>query len=45
MGEVLALGLTHFRRLCLEYANAAGILGWTLVDRAIPAVAKDGRAC
>ncbi|WP_119418292.1 extradiol ring-cleavage dioxygenase [Desertibaculum subflavum] len=41
MAEILALGLTHYPPLCLDDANMAGILGWTLDDPAIPAAAKD----
>lgn len=41
MAEILGLGITHYPPLCLQDAEMAGILRWTLEDPAIPASAKD----
>lgn len=41
MAEILPLGLTHYPPLCLDDADMAGILSWTLEDPAIPVAAKD----
>src|ERR1700744_4568179 len=44
MGEVLAMGLTHYPALVHPDEHMAGILRWTLQDEAIPAAERDPAA-